>query len=91
MSFVATRKRKDAHNTRPPSPEKGKVRVVEKSGDDHHDAFAKFPRLKPSLPNSRGLAGFRRGSVKIFSVFRTGKGMLIPYPLFTSLTEWRSS
>jgi hypothetical protein len=77
MSFVATRKRKDGHHTRAASLEKGKVRRVEKSRDGSRESRPKPARLRSSLPSpsTRALSGIRRGSVKIFSVFRTGKGM----------------
>jgi hypothetical protein len=67
MSLVAARKRKAA------SQDKGKVRVIEKSSDGNPGAFAKFPRLKSNLPNPLAFSGIRRGSVKILSVFRSGK------------------
>lgn len=74
MSLAATRKRKDAHNMQVSSHDKGKVRIVEKAGDVSTETPIKFPRLRPSLPNTAALRGIRRGSVKIFSVFRSGKG-----------------
>ena len=76
MSLVATRKRKDAHNTITTSHDKGKVRLIEKSADGTQEFVNKFPRLRSSLPNTRAFSNIRRGSIKIFSVFRSGKSML---------------
>lgn len=73
VSRVAARKRKD-DNT-PASQDKGKIRIIENSRDGNPDAFTKFPRLKPSLANPLVLSGLRRGSVKILSVFRSGKSI----------------
>jgi hypothetical protein len=75
MSLVATRKRKDARNQKAASHDKDKVRIIQKSDDGPHENVPKFTRLRSSLPNNRTLSGIRRGSVKIFSVFRGGKGM----------------
>lgn len=74
-SFVHSRKRKDSHNVMIGSPEKGKVRVVEKTREGTHESQPKLPRLRSTLPNTRAIAGLRRGSVKIFSVFRSPKGV----------------
>jgi hypothetical protein len=75
MSLVMARKRKDGHNPMTASHDKGKVRIIERSVDPVQEFTNKFPRLRSSLPNTRAFSNIRRGSVKIFSVFRSGKGM----------------
>ncbi|KAF2650517.1 kinase-like protein [Lophiostoma macrostomum CBS 122681] len=88
MSLVATRKRKDGQNHIVTSNDKGKVRIIEHSGDHVHDplprtdTFSRFPRLRTSLPNARTFSGFRRGGVKIFSVFRSGKGAFLKVSIY---------
>jgi hypothetical protein len=67
MSLVPTRKRKGTHNAVQLARDKGKVRVIEQSGDDHSSGSA-----KNALGRSK-LTTLRRGSIKIFSMFRTGK------------------
>lgn len=74
MSFVANRKRKDDHNMTMTSPDKGKVRILEETLDGTHQALSRFPRFRSSLPNTRTFSNIRRGSFRIFSVFRGGKG-----------------
>ena len=75
ISLVGTRKRKDGQ-----IPSSDKVRIIEQSGEQAEtpsqktDTSNRFPRLRTSLPSNRAFSGIRRGSVKIFSVFRSGKG-----------------
>ncbi|KAF2478298.1 kinase-like protein [Lindgomyces ingoldianus] len=73
MSLVASRKRKDAHNPRMMSHDKGKVRIIERSADGTRETLTRFPRLRSSLPNNRAFSNLRLGSVRILSVFRSGK------------------
>jgi hypothetical protein len=74
MSLVATRKRKDANRVMA-SHDKGKVRIIERRSNARSGSFAKLTHSRASLPSSRTFSNFRRGSVKIFSIFRGGKGM----------------
>ncbi|ORY15965.1 hypothetical protein BCR34DRAFT_464844, partial [Clohesyomyces aquaticus] len=74
MSLVAARKRKDIHNPRVTSHDKGKVRIIEHSADATADTLTRFPRLRSNIQSSRALSNIRRGSFKIFSVFRS-KGL----------------
>ncbi|KAF2115314.1 kinase-like domain-containing protein [Lophiotrema nucula] len=87
IPFVQNRKRKDIHNKTMATPsEKGKVRIIEKSGDANA-SFSRFPRIKSGLPTNRAFSGIRRGSVKIFSVFRSGKGSLAGSNLASSTSN----
>lgn len=73
VSLVTTRKRKGIEKPLLASQDKGKVRVVEQSAERHN--ADKVPHARTTTPASRTLTNFRRGSVKIFSIFRGGKGM----------------
>ncbi|RAR03972.1 serine/threonine-protein kinase cbk1 [Stemphylium lycopersici] len=73
MSLVPTRKRKDIHHPVQLAREKGKVRVIERSAAVHSSASAKNPPARISTPAGRTLTSLRRGSIKIFSIFRNGK------------------
>lgn len=75
ISLVATRKRKDAHNPRTASHDKGKVRIIDRSSNGNAEPLVKAPHLRASLPSSRTFSNLRRGSFKIFSIFRGAKGM----------------
>lgn len=68
MSLVPARKRKDIHNPLLTSRDKGKIRVVERSADG-----AKPSHSRNGTPASRTLTNLRRGSIRIFSIFRNGK------------------
>ncbi|KAF2195667.1 kinase-like protein [Zopfia rhizophila CBS 207.26] len=57
------------------SRDKGKVRIIEQSADGANESLARFRHLRSSLPNSRTFSSIRRGSVKLFSVFRGSKGI----------------
>ncbi|KAF1840323.1 uncharacterized protein K460DRAFT_297172 [Cucurbitaria berberidis CBS 394.84] len=72
MSLVPTRKRRDIHNPALASRDKDKVRLIEKSTEHLLNASAK-PQVRTSLPASRTFKTLRRGSIKIFSIFRNGK------------------
>ncbi|KAF2711277.1 kinase-like protein [Pleomassaria siparia CBS 279.74] len=74
MSLVSARKRKDAHNAVTTSCDKGKVRIIEQAIGAVQEPKDKVPRLRSSIPNTKAFNNIRRGSVKIFSVFRSGKG-----------------
>ncbi|CAO2652261.1 Nn.00g005440.m01.CDS01 [Neocucurbitaria sp. VM-36] len=75
MSLVPTRKRKDVHNPLITSRDKDKVRVIEKSTEGLSNVPAK-PQVRPSRPASRTFNNLRRGSFKIFSIFRNGKNSI---------------
>ncbi|KAF2676832.1 kinase-like protein [Lentithecium fluviatile CBS 122367] len=73
MSLVATKKRKDAVPIRV-SHDKDKVRIIERrSNERRSSSITKPPHSRASLPSSRTFSNFRRGSVRIFSIFRSGK------------------
>ncbi|KAF2124156.1 kinase-like protein [Dothidotthia symphoricarpi CBS 119687] len=74
MSLVTTRKRKSIEKPLLDSHEKSTVRIIERSADGHGDD--KLPRARSTTPGSRTFTSFRRGSVKIFSIFRGGKGSI---------------
>jgi hypothetical protein len=72
MSLVPPRKRKDTHNPRWASRDKDKVRVVGNSSD----RLLSNP-TKPVQPRAgRKFTNFRKGSIKILSLFRNGKSKL---------------
>ncbi|KAJ5025990.1 serine threonine-protein kinase cbk1 [Bipolaris maydis] len=73
MSLVPTRKRKDVHNPGQEAQDKGKVRLVERSVDAHPVATAKRPHARNTTPAGRTFTTLRRGSIRIFSIFRNGK------------------
>jgi hypothetical protein len=73
MALVHARKRKDAHNPRWPSHDKGKVRLIEHSGQDLLGASTKTTRARNSISASGAFTNLRKGSIKIFSIFRSGK------------------
>jgi hypothetical protein len=90
MSLVPAR-RKGTHNAVQPARNKGKVRVVERSGEEHSSGSAKNPPGRNSTPASRKLTTLRRGSIKILSMFRTAKSTCLislrfDYLLLTLLT-----
>ncbi|KAF2640152.1 kinase-like protein [Massarina eburnea CBS 473.64] len=80
ISLVTIRKRKDISKPVASSHDKGKVRVVEGRSSNSNSLrksrslAAKTPQMRASLPSSRTFSNFRRGSIKIFSIFRSGKG-----------------
>jgi hypothetical protein len=73
ISLVAPRKRKDA-NRAMVSHDKGKVRIIEHRSKGRSGSFVKPTRPRASLPSSRTFSNLRRGSIKIFSIFRSAKG-----------------
>ncbi|KAG9193318.1 hypothetical protein G6011_03353 [Alternaria panax] len=73
MSFVPARKRKEAHNPIQSSRDKGKVRVIERSAEGYSSRSTKDLQGRDSTPASRTFTTLRRGSIKIFSIFRNGK------------------
>jgi hypothetical protein len=75
VSLVATRKRKDIHNPITTSQDNGKVRIFEHHESNLSGSSTKPARVRPNFPSSRTLSNLRRGSVKIFSIFRSGKGL----------------
>jgi hypothetical protein len=75
MSLVSARKRKEAHNPTQLSRDKGKVRVIERSAEGHSSGSTKNLHGRNSTPASRTFTTLRRGSIKIFSIFRNGKGV----------------
>ncbi|KAJ4375794.1 hypothetical protein N0V83_001071 [Neocucurbitaria cava] len=72
MSLVPTRKRKDAHNPMMASRDKGKVRIIDRSTDGLLNMPAKS-HARSSRTASRTFSNLRRGSFKLFSIFRNGK------------------
>lgn len=79
MSLVPTRKRKDFHNPGQEAQDKGKVRVVERSVEAHPVATAKRPHARNTTPAGRTFTTLRRGSIRIFSIFRNGKSKCLGY------------
>ncbi|KAF1835663.1 kinase-like protein [Decorospora gaudefroyi] len=75
MSLVPTRKRKDAHNQVQLARDKGKVRVIERSTHARSSGSMKNPQGRASTPASRTFTNLRRGSIRIFSLFRNGKSI----------------
>ncbi|KAF2446007.1 kinase-like protein [Karstenula rhodostoma CBS 690.94] len=75
VSLTVTRKRKDSNNPITTSQDKGKVRILERHGSYFSGSSAKPASNRASLPSSRTFSNLRRGSVKIFSIFRTGSGL----------------
>lgn len=75
MSLVPARKRKDVHNLIQPSRDKGKVRVIERSAEGYSSRSTTNLQGRNSTPASRTFTTLRRGSIKIFSIFRNGKSM----------------
>jgi hypothetical protein len=73
MSLVSTRKRKEANNPLLLARDKGKVRVIERSAEVPSSESAKAARGRNTTPASRTLSTLRRGSIRIFSIFRNGK------------------
>ncbi|KAH7064482.1 hypothetical protein BKA63DRAFT_572381 [Paraphoma chrysanthemicola] len=73
MALVHARKRKDAHNPRWASRDKGKVRLIEHSGQELLGASAKTTQARNSISASGTFTNLRNGSIKIFSIFRSGK------------------
>lgn len=76
MSLVTTKKRKVVPNPLLPPRDKGKIRVIERSGEG--GASAKVSQRRNDTPASRTVSNFRRGSIKIFSIFRHGKSTCAP-------------
>jgi hypothetical protein len=72
IAMIAARKRKDAHNPRWTSRDKEKIRVIEDSTQEllNHTAKQGQPRTTPA---GRTFTNIRKGSIKIFSLFRGGK------------------
>ncbi|KAF9733461.1 Serine/threonine-protein kinase cbk1 [Paraphaeosphaeria minitans] len=75
VSLVATRKRKDVNNPIMTSQDKGKVRILERHESHLSGSSVKQAPVRASLPSSRTFNNLRRGSVKIFSIFRSGSGL----------------
>jgi hypothetical protein len=75
VSLVATRKRKDIQNPITTSQDKGKVRILERHESHLSGSSTKPVQVRPNLPSSRTFSNLRRGSVKIFSIFRSGKSL----------------
>ncbi|KAJ4303233.1 hypothetical protein N0V90_002126 [Kalmusia sp. IMI 367209] len=71
VSLAATRKRKDAHNPTTTCHDKGKVRIVEHQGSRRSDSYNKPLPPRTILPSSRTFSNLRRGSFKLFSLFRS--------------------
>ncbi|CAN9197814.1 unnamed protein product [Alternaria alternata] len=72
-SLVRARKRKEAHNQIHLSRDKGKIRVIERSAEGHSSPSTKNLQGRNSTPASRTFTTLRRGSIKIFSIFRNSK------------------
>lgn len=83
VSLVASRKRKDAHNHLVTSQDKGKVRIV--SRNSSYASSIKPLAARSSLPSSRTFSNLRR-SIKIFSMFRSGKVYPPLYKQYSILT-----
>ncbi|KAF2746978.1 kinase-like protein [Sporormia fimetaria CBS 119925] len=66
MALVASRKRKDIPTSRFASTDKGKIRRIEGPG-------GQTQRQQATVAPSPSFAGLRRGSIKLFSVFRSNK------------------
>lgn len=75
MPLVPVRKRKEAHNQIHLSSDKGKIRVIERSAEGHSSLSTKNLQGRNSTPASRTFTTLRRGSIKIFSLFRNSKSM----------------
>ena len=73
MSLVTTRKRKEVNNPRSITRNKGKIRVIERSAAG--SSSTKLPRVRNATPASRTFSNLRRGSIRIFSIFRNGKSV----------------
>ena len=73
LSLVPARKRKEAHNAIQLSRDKGKVRVIERSAEGYSSGSTKNLQGRNSTPASRTFTTLRRGSIRIFSIFRNGK------------------
>ncbi|RYN55861.1 hypothetical protein AA0114_g3220 [Alternaria tenuissima] len=73
MPLVPVRKRKEAHNQIHLSSDKGKIRVIERSAEGHSSLSTKNLQGRNSTPASRTFTTLRRGSIKIFSIFRNSK------------------
>ena len=84
LSLVPARKRKEAHNAIQLSRDKGKVRVIERSAEGYSSGSTKNLQGRNSTPASRTFTTLRRGSIRIFSIFRNGKSC---YP-FLPGTSW---
>ncbi|RYO16669.1 hypothetical protein AA0121_g6104 [Alternaria tenuissima] len=79
-SLVRARKRKEAHNQIHLSRDKGKIRVIERSAEGHSSPSTKNLQGRNSTPASRTFTTLRRGSIKIFSIFRNSKSMSCSAP-----------
>ncbi|OAL43979.1 hypothetical protein IQ07DRAFT_481246, partial [Pyrenochaeta sp. DS3sAY3a] len=77
MSLVSTRKRKETQNPLSTIRDKGKVRVIEKSADGLLGTAGK-PHGQSNFPASRTFNNLRRGSFKLFSIFRAGRRHATP-------------
>lgn len=77
ISFGPVRKRKDVHNPVQEAHDKGKVRVVERSTEAQPVAATNSRHARNNTPASRKFTSLRRGSIKLFSIFRNGKSMCI--------------
>jgi hypothetical protein len=87
ISLVPTRKRKDAHNPVELTRDKGKVRLIERSAGGLSSSATKNPQSRTSTPASRTFTSLRRGSIRIFSIFRNGKSMSPTFPIHQSLVS----
>lgn len=74
MSLVAPRKRKDTHNPRWASREKGKIRIVEHSAEGLVNGTTVKTGPRAGTSTGRTFINLRKGSIKLLSVFRNGKG-----------------
>ncbi|KAF1939844.1 hypothetical protein EJ02DRAFT_244232 [Clathrospora elynae] len=72
MSLVPPRKRKDA-NALLLTRDKARVRIIGPSADRHSSGSTKTPHGRANNPASRTFTNLRRGSLRIFSIFRNGK------------------
>jgi hypothetical protein len=70
MSLVTLRKRKDVKSI---SLDSNKIRVIEWPVNPVVDAPPKPPSVRIAPPANRTFNNIRRGSVKIFSLFRSAK------------------
>ncbi|KAF2821592.1 kinase-like protein [Ophiobolus disseminans] len=77
MALVPTRKRKDIRNPRWASRDKSKVRLIEHSGHELLSCSTKPVPARVSSSAGRTLSNIRKGSFRIFSIFRNGKSPIL--------------
>lgn len=73
-NLVPSRKRKGAHNPPTLPHDTGKVRLVEYSERSLSSNLVKPSQAREDLLANRALNNLRRGGIRIFSIFRNGKG-----------------